>query len=250
MSSITWTPTALAASASSWSGDVWRVVEAQHASATMKLVDSAAEQALLEELIEASKPPVPDTARRLHYLLATPFRYPPLPHGSRFRGVGEPGVFYGAEQLPTACAELGYWRWRFLQDAPALRRIDGVAHTAFRAAIRSPRTIDLREPPLARDAKQWTDPGSYAATQALARCARAAEVQAIRYASVRDPGHRGCLALLTAAGFAARSPRGAPQTWWLSVQAERAVWIRGSERHEFGFVARRNRGRGPTPTIR
>ena len=31
MSSITWTPTALAASAAPWAGEVWRMVEAQHA---------------------------------------------------------------------------------------------------------------------------------------------------------------------------------------------------------------------------
>src|SRR3546814_12120779 len=99
------------------------MVEAQHAAATMKLVDTAGEQALLERLVEQAKPPLPEAARQLHYLLATPFRYPPLPRGSRFRAAGEPGVFYGADQLPTACAELGYWRWRFLRDAPPLQRI-------------------------------------------------------------------------------------------------------------------------------
>ena len=41
----------------------------------MKLVDTLAEQALLEDLIESSKPPVPVECRHLHYLLSTPFRY-------------------------------------------------------------------------------------------------------------------------------------------------------------------------------
>ena len=55
----------------------WRVVESQHQVSTRKLVDSADEQALLEELIDGAKPP--DLTRgRLHYLLFTPFRYPPL----------------------------------------------------------------------------------------------------------------------------------------------------------------------------
>jgi len=235
MSSITWTPTALAAEARRWSGEGWRMVEAQHAAATVKLVDSAEEQALLEEMLEAAKPPLPAATRGLHYLLATPFRYPPLPTGSRFRGAGEPGVFYAAERLPTACAELGYWRWRFLRDAPALARIDAVAHTAFRAAFRA-LAIDLRRPPLVRDARRWRDPGSYADTQELARRARTAGLEAIRYASVRDPGNGGCIALLAPSGFASKSPRGAVQTWWLSVQQDRAIWIRGAVRMQFGFA--------------
>lgn len=235
MSSITWTPTALAAEARRWAGEGWRVVEAQHAAATMKLVDSVEEQVLLEDLLEAAKPPLPAATRGLHYLLATPFRYPPLPRGSRFRAAGEPGVFHAAERLATACAELGYWRWRFLRDAPALTRIDAVAHTAFKAGFRV-LAIDLRKPPLVRDARHWRDPDSYAATQELARRTREAGVEAIRYASVRDPRHGGCVALLTPAGFAAKSPRGTPQTWWLSVRPDRALWVRGGERHEFAYA--------------
>lgn len=210
------------------------MVEAQHAAATTRLVDSVEEQLLLEELVESAKPPLPAAARGLHYLLATPFRYPPLPGGSRFRGPGEPGVFYAADRLPTACAELGYWRWRFLRDAPALSRIDAVAHTAFRASIRA-LSIDLREPPLSRDADLWCDPDRYGATQELARRARGSAVEAIRYASVRDPHRGGCVALLTPAGFSAKSPRGAAQTWWLSVHQDRAIWIRGAVRMQFDY---------------
>ncbi|TAK37990.1 MAG: RES domain-containing protein [Lysobacteraceae bacterium] len=235
MSSITWTPTALAASAAPWAGEAWRMVEAQHAAATMKLVDTAGEQALLERLVEQAKPPLPEAARPLHYLLATPFRYPPLPRGSRFRAAGEPGVFYGADQLPTACAELGYWRWRFLRDAPSLQRIDAVAHTAFRVALKATAVVDLRAPPLSRDRKRWTERDSYTDTQELARRARDVGIAAIRYESVRDPAHGGCTALLTPAGFASKSPKGAPQTWWLTVRQDRATWLRGAQRHEFRF---------------
>ncbi len=35
----------------------WRVVEAQHIAATMKIVDDVSEQGLLESLLERSKPP-------------------------------------------------------------------------------------------------------------------------------------------------------------------------------------------------
>jgi hypothetical protein len=48
----------------------WRGVEAQHVVATMRLVDSSEEQALLEELLETSKPALPATQRPMHYLLS------------------------------------------------------------------------------------------------------------------------------------------------------------------------------------
>ena len=54
----------------------WRGVEAQHIIATLRLVDSPAEQQALEQWLEESKPPLPpDVAPRQHYLLTTPFRY-------------------------------------------------------------------------------------------------------------------------------------------------------------------------------
>lgn len=223
MSPITWTPTALASEARPWHGRAWRVVEDQRVASTMKLVDTAAEQVVLEALLDAAKPPLPAAAKPLHYLLSTPFRYPPLPGGSRFRAGGEPGVFYGADALPTACAELGYWRWRFLRDATAMSRLPPVVHTAFQASLRAT-AIDTREPPLARDAAKWTNPDDYRDCQALARAARNAEIGAIRYASVRHPDHGGCVALLTPAGFVGRKPVGESKRLWLSVQPAQVTW--------------------------
>jgi hypothetical protein len=83
----------------------WRVVESQHEVSTRKLVHTAAEQELLETLLERVKPPVTTGSRR-HYLLFTPFRYPPLRHGSRFGSRHELGIWYGAEQQRTAFAEV------------------------------------------------------------------------------------------------------------------------------------------------
>src|SRR5689334_19052247 len=95
-----------------YSADAWRAVEAQHVVSTMALCDTLDEQTLLEELVDEGKPRRPAAAARLHYLLATPFRYRPTRHGSRFRGPNDPGVYYAADEVRTACAELGYWRWR------------------------------------------------------------------------------------------------------------------------------------------
>ena len=121
----TWTTHAVASEARPVALDLWRAVEAQHVASTMVLVDTVAEQAVLERLVESSKPPVPrDVARLgLHWLLFTPFRYAPPPGGSRFRATGDPGVFYGADERRTACAELGYWRWRFLTDSAGEGRL-------------------------------------------------------------------------------------------------------------------------------
>src|SRR5688572_7891535 len=85
------------------SGLCWRMVEGQHHVSTLALVDNVAEQARLEQLLEATKPPLPLECRDLNYLLFTPFRYRPYPHGSRFRRADlSPGVFYAGAQVETA----------------------------------------------------------------------------------------------------------------------------------------------------
>ncbi len=147
MSSSTWTPRAVSSEARAWSAHAWRVVEAQHAASTMKLVDDADEQALLESLLEEAKPALPAAAASLHYLLATPFRYPSARGGSRFRAAVDPGVWYGAQTVRTACAELGYWRWKFVCDALALARLAGGRPAC--AAVRC-RRADLYAPVLFR----------------------------------------------------------------------------------------------------
>jgi hypothetical protein len=78
-----------------------RIVESQEQIAMLSLVDDLAEQAVLEDLLEQTKPPLPAGAERLHDLLSTPFRYPPLRHSSRFGQRFEPSLFYGVRRLPT-----------------------------------------------------------------------------------------------------------------------------------------------------
>lgn len=235
MSSRTWTPQEVASSAVRHAGDAWRAVEAQHIVSTNALVDNADEQRVLEDLLDESKPPVPLNARRLDFLLCTPFRYAPPPGGSRFRGDTDPGVFYCADEVRTACAELGYWRWRHLLDSPALARMPPASQTVFRVRLDAP-AIDLRTPPFDVDRRTWTHPHDYRACQTMAGVARAAGVRAIRYESVRDPVHAGCCAVLDPDAFAKRSPLD-QQTWMLSVFRERVVWQRshvlGDEMFEF-----------------
>ena len=188
----------------------------------MRLVDTLAEQRALEDLLETSKPPLPDDARHLHYLLATPFRYPaPPPSGSRFRGIGDPGVWYGATWLATALAEVAYWRIKFLLDSPATPDLPAVAHTALRAHVAG-NAWALNAPPFARHRAQWENPVDYAATQRLARDARAAGIVLIRYRSVRDAEHRACFAVLTPKAFRTSTPL-EQHAWRMQVTRKRVL---------------------------
>jgi hypothetical protein len=202
--------------------DLWRAVEAQHRVSTMVLVDTLDEQALLERLLEDSKPAIPASQRSLHWLMFTPFRYPPLPYGSRFRGPTDPGVFYGADLQRTACAELGYWRWRLLIDSPSLQSIGPMQQTLFKAPV-SALAIDLRHPPLSGHRNLWTDPVDYSACQELARNARSQAIGLIRYESVRDPETGPCAAVLSHLAFTSKAPT-AHQTWTLAVFRQRVLW--------------------------
>ena len=201
---------------------LWRGVEAQHVVSTMRLVDSAADQQVLEQLIEGSKPPLPASAEGRHYLLATPFRYRP-PHESRFRRAATPGLWYGAETLRTACAEVGYWRWRFLRDSQAF---DGDAalhtqHTFYKAQVAG-NAIDLTKPPWNASAALWRHPSRYDTCQRLAAAAAEYAVAWIRYASAREP--RGfCGAVLTPAALALK-PGFAQQTWACKTTHD-SVWL-------------------------
>ena len=221
MSLPTWTPAALSREAPPLKGECWRLVEAQHRVSTLKLVDTLAEQALIEDLLEETKPPVPPECRHLHYLLATPFRYgAPYPGGSRFRRAGfTPGVFYAAEHAETAVAELAFHRLLFFAESPDTPWPANAAEfTAFRVAYATAHGLDLTKRPLAADRTIWTDSIDYAPTQALAEKARAADIQTIRAESVRDPERRASIALLTCRAFAAAEPA-MWQTWRLRFSA-------------------------------
>ena len=209
------------------------MVEAQHVASTMKIVDDADEQLLLETLLDGSKPPIAHATVGMDYLLASPFRYPPRQGGSRFRDANAPGVFYGAQHVRTACAELGYWRWKFLMDAVDLSRIEPVAHTAFNLDV-SAQAVDLRAPPFDRDAAVWMHPVAYPPCQEFALIARSAGLGCIVYQSVRDPQKAWCVAVLTPEAFAKHKPNAERQTWWLAVAKDKVVWRRNEQ--SFVFV--------------
>lgn len=213
----------------------WRAVEAQHVVSTLRLTGNDPEaQDLLERILEESKPPVPPEAQGLHYLLATPFRYPPLPWGSRFRAWPDPGVLYAAVERRTACAEMGYWRWRFVRDSAGLREISASPQTLFQVGVKGS-AIDLGQPPFDSYAALWRHPDNYTATQTLGRSARGARVGAILYQSVRDPEAATCVAVLDPRVLRPKQPV-AQQTWHLTVTDSGVIWQRERERFVFRFA--------------
>ena len=98
----------------SYSGRVKRLVETQEVAATMKLVDDLDEQYLLEQMLDEVKPRYRPNTEHMHYLLKTPFRYPPLKYGSRFGSRLLPSFFYASENEKTVLAEVAYYRFVFL----------------------------------------------------------------------------------------------------------------------------------------
>ena len=221
MSSPIWTRVALSSEFRRLEGACWRLVEAQHRVSTLKLTDTLAEQSLLEDLIEATKPGLQEDARDLHYLLATPFRYGAVyPSGSRFRRAGRtPGVFYAAEDPVTSVAEIAFYRLLFFAESPSTPWPENAAEfTAFSVAVSTGRLLDLTHEPFLQDGALWEDLTDYSACQALADATRAVETEVIRYRSVRDPGQGANLALLKRSAFASPTPVDR-QTWRIRLSA-------------------------------
>jgi len=204
----------------------------------MKLADTIEEQALLETVLEETKPAIPADCRHLHYLIFTPFRYgAPYPSGSRFRRAGlTPGVFYASETAATAIAEMAFHRLLFFADPPGKPwPVNASEYTAFSVAFKTTAGLDLTRPPLNRDGPLWTNRTDYRACQELADHARAAGGHALRYESARDPLGGANVAVLTCRAFASRKPIGR-QTWRLHLGAHgvRAICDFPDERLGFG----------------
>jgi RES domain len=205
MSSSTWTPEELSSNLRVLAGRCWRAVEAQHHVSTLKLTDTQEEQSRLEELIEETKPRIPQECRHLPYLLSTPFRYgAPYPTGSRFRGAGlTAGVFYAAELPRTAIAELTFYRLLFFAESPDTPwPANPGEYTAFAADFAAEHGIDLTHSPFDEQSAIWTHPTSYGPCQDLADAAREAGALAIRYHSARTRDQSFNLALLSCRAFA------------------------------------------------
>lgn len=234
-------PTALRSEARSWQGSGWRAVEAQHKNATIALaMGNEVDQAVLEDIIDAVKPALPQEAANLHFLLSTPFRYlPPPPSGSRFRGRFDPAVFYGSEDVRTACAEAGYWRLRFWMDSEALAvKSTSMQMTLFEFHGATRAILDLTLTPFKTHRKEWIHSSDYRKTQEIAAQARAEGIEMIRSESVRNSPDGRCLTILSPAVFKAVAEpfRHQMLTWNLYIQPPNlVVWQREFDGDAFRF---------------
>ncbi len=221
------------------SGRLVRVVESQEQVATNSLVDDFEEQGLLEEMLEQTKPARPPGTEALHWLLATPFRYPPLPHGSRFGTRFERSLFYGSLALPAALAETAYYRflfWLGMALPPASDRLL-TQHTAFQAHYKSRRGLKLHQPPFS-DYEEWlTHRSCYAATQQLGTQMREAGVDVVEFVSARDRERRINVALFSARALVSTRPI-SPQPWLCETTAQRVSFYADlrSEIYEFSLA--------------
>jgi hypothetical protein len=220
-----WAACAQALRIESLNGDLLRIVESQEQIATLSLVDDLAEQALLEELLEQSKPPLPAGADGLHYLLSTPFRYPPLRHGSRFGRRFEPSLLYGARRLPTLAAEGAYYRfvfWTAMAEPPPSGRLR-TQHSVFRARFHGRRGTRLQQPPCAEHVAILRHPCDYGPTQRLGSALRKAGIDAFEYPSARDREAGLNVALFHPAVLVSRRPQGLSR-WLCETRAEQVAF--------------------------
>lgn len=205
---------------------IHRMVESQEQAATLSLVSNVYEQGMLEELLESTKNPMPASTEDLHYLLKTPFRYPPLKYGSRFGATWENSLFYGSLNLETALAETAYYRFVYMlgPETPFCGTVAS-EYTSFSVAVRSKLAVFLDQPPFTEFDSELTSRSSYTHTQALGAAMRQSGVEVVQYISARDKARGKNMALFTPRAFSGKKP----------LQSTR--WLCQTSIEEVGFVS-------------
>lgn len=232
MTQALWNPAWVHNNTVDLSMSAFRMVETQYMAATMRLVDSTNEQAILEQLLDDSKPPMPPAGKGVHYLLAAPFRYVP-PIGSRFRSINMPGLWYGADDSYCACAEIAYWRQRFLLDSAGLvNQHLSTEHAMYEAAV-SGRAIDLTAQPWCQADAAWTHQSDYTETQKLGQLVRESNSLAwIHYTSVRATGHT-CAAVFDPQSMTMVTRDGRYEQWHCHTTKDKVTFSNGITRFDF-----------------
>lgn len=170
-------------------GTLRRLVENQEQKVTLSLTDNLAEHDVLENLLEESKPEglAQSELNRFDYLLRAPWRYPPLPWGSRFGRRFEPSLFYGSLSRAALFAEAAYYRLVFLEGMkkPFADRVIS-QFTVFEAMYRTEQGIDLAQGPFVRHSDALRHKSNYAACQELGSVLRESGIEAVTYWSARS----------------------------------------------------------------
>ncbi len=171
-----------------YSGMVFRMVETQENAATTNLVDNLDEQYLLECLLDDVKPPYREDTEKLHYLISTPFRYPPLEYGSRFGDITMPGYFYASEDLNTVLSEFAFYRFAFMHDmeTPYTEPVYS-EHMSFNVSVHSAQVADLTVLESEEIQSYLRSPPDYSFTQQLGKhLIQESGARVIRFISARS----------------------------------------------------------------
>ncbi len=168
-------------------GEAFRIAESQQKVATNTLVDTLEEQKVLEEMLERVKPRIPQDCENFDYLIYTPFRYPPLKHGSRFGAKTHSSIFYGSTNIDAAFAELAYYRFVYYDGMMTTPKKSQkvTQHTSFKVNYQTKNGVALHESPFSKYKKEISDPGHYQASQAIGGDMREKSVEVFSYYSAR-----------------------------------------------------------------
>lgn len=187
----------------SLSGSVYRIVENQQPIANSSIVDTLAEQSVLEEMLESSvsgsKNIAQDENLKLHhFLLSAAFREPPLKHGSRFGTRQYPSIFYGASELICALTEHAYYRFIFASSITGPWPSETLlsSHTVFSVGYQTTLGIRLNYPPFNAFHSFLANPTNYAASQLIGLDMCNSQVEMFTYTSARDNRYE-CVGIFT-----------------------------------------------------
>ena len=230
-------------------GTLQRLVENQEQKVTLRLTDNLAEHEVLEALLEDSKPDVTTHPRiaKFDYLLRTPWRYPPLPWGSRFGRRFEPGLFYGALSKVSLFAEAAYYRFVFLagMETPFRDRVIS-QFTMYKASYQTSKAFDLTRAPFSKHEKVLRHPSNYGPCQELGSVLRSRSTEAIVYLSARTQEQALNIALLSPDALRSRKHRD-PRQVLCEASSEQVSFRFDDELREYPRSDFTVRGRIPLP---
>ncbi len=205
--------------------EVFRVAESQQKVATNTLVDTLEEQRLLEEMLDRVKPRIPQECDQYDYLIYTPFRYPPLKHGSRFGKKHHSSIFYGSKNIEAAFAELAYYRFVYydgMMTSPKKKQ-KVTQHTSFRIDLQTEKGVVLNEQPFKKYKNKISDPTSYSVAQKLGEEMREKEIQAFSYFSARAENQIN-IGIFSCEAITCKIPQALSH--WSCITREKSVTIR------------------------
>lgn len=230
-------------------GTLERLVENQEQKVTLALTDNLAEHEVLEALLEDSKPnaDIHPRVAKLDYLLRSPWRYPPLPWGSRFGRRFEPGLFYGALDKSSLFAEAAYYRFVFLagMEKPFADRVIS-QFTVYKATYQSDKGFDLSRAPFSEHEKTLRHPSRYLPCQELGSVLRERGTEVIVYLSARTSARAFNVALFSPVALRSRKHRD-PRQGLCEMNPETVSFRVGNDLREFQRSEFTVKGRIPLP---